>query len=316
VVVVTPDTYDAIRATVRHLRVQTIVDQLELLIMAPSAQQVEIPPDDVAPFACWRVVEVPGLSALAYAKAQAVQLATAPIVAFTEDHSFPEPGWAEALIAAYRNGCAGVAPQMKNANPTTVLSWCAMFLHFGAAVEPEAEVDCKHPAASHNTSYRRDALLAFGDDLGRRMLMESFLCEALRGEGHRIRVEPLACTRHVNMSRLRPVFGHAFVGGRLYGALRSEFGGWSPLRRLIYAGGFALVPLLRLRRVTHEIRRTSHRKRLLPRAIPGLLAILFVHAAGEAAGYLLGVGDTDATYSRFETHRERYVSPAERSLWA
>ena len=37
VVLVTPDRYDAIRKTMEHLQAQTVLDQLEIVIVAPSA---------------------------------------------------------------------------------------------------------------------------------------------------------------------------------------------------------------------------------------------------------------------------------------
>jgi hypothetical protein len=44
--------------------------------------------------------------------------------------------------------------------------------------------------------------------------------------------------------------------------------------------------------------------------------ILAVHAAGEAVGYLFGIGESPISYSALETRRERYVRSAERQLWA
>ena len=55
--------------------------------------------------------------------ATAVVAATAPIVALTENHCFPDPDWAEKLVAAYDGDYAGVAPAIGNANPETTLSW-------------------------------------------------------------------------------------------------------------------------------------------------------------------------------------------------
>jgi hypothetical protein len=205
---------------------------------------------------------------------------------------------------------------MKNANPASALSWAAMYLHFGGTVEPENGFETAHPAASHNMSYTRAALLEVGNRLSELMLAELFLHEALFARGHRFWVEPAAATRHINLSRLRPALIHAWTGGRMYGGLRRDFGSWPLMRRIVYAGGSPLIPLLRLRRVLSQLRRTQSGRSLIPRVLPAMAVILTVHAAGEAVGYLFGMGKTRISYSEFETRRERHVRPAERALWA
>jgi hypothetical protein len=314
-ILITPDDYVAIAKTIQHLRAQTIAEQIELIVVAPRADRVHIPAEEATSFHSVRFVELE-LGSLAVARAAGVAAAAAPVVAFNEDHSFPEPGWAAALVDAHRRGYAGVAPQMKNGNPASALSWAAMFLHFGGAFEPDNGFETTHPAASHNMSYTRAALLETGDRLSELMLAELFLHEALRGRGHRFWVEPAAATRHINLSRLRPAIIHAWTGGRMYGGLRCAFGAWPLARRIVYAGGSPLVPLLRLRRVLPQLRRTRTGRNLIPRVLPAMVVILTVHAAGEALGYLFGLGKTRNSYSEFDTRRERHVQPAERALWA
>jgi glycosyl transferase family 2 len=315
-ILITPTDYGAIAKTMEHLRAQTIAGQIELVIVAPRADRVHVPPEDEASFHSVKIAEISEFGSLAVARVAGVEAASAPVVAFNEDHSFPEPGWAAALLEAHRRGYAGVAPQMKNANPASTLSWAALFLHFGGAVEPGNGFETDYPAASHNMSYTRAVLLEVGDRLTELMLAELFLHEALRARGHRFWVEPTAATRHVNLSRLRPALIHAWTGGRMYGGLRREFGAWSLARRILYAGGSPLIPVLRLKRVLPLLRRTHSGRTLIPRVLPTMAVILTVHAAGEAFGYLFGMGKTRVSYSEFETRRERHVRPEELVLWA
>lgn len=316
VVLVAPDGYSEVATTLRYLRAQTIARQLELLIVAPAADDFPVRDEDAAAFGKVTLVEVPEVKILAAARAAGAARASAPFVAFSEDHSFPEPTWAAALVAAHEQGYAGVAPEMKNGNPATAVSWAAMFLHFGGVVEPRHGFETDWPTASHNMSYRRDALLQLGDQLSELLLAELFLHRALRTRGHKFWVEPAAATRHINSSRIGPALRHAWLGGRLYGGLRYGFDAWSLARRIVYAGGSFLIPLLRLRRVLAEMRRTRHGLELLPRVLPAMVAILITHAAGEAAGYLFGVGGTRVTYSALESKRHRFVKPEERALWS
>jgi len=102
----------------------------------------------------------------------------------------------------------------------------------------------------------------------------------------------------------------------MYGGLRCAFGAWSLPRRIVYAGGSPLIPLLRLRRVLPQMRRTRAGGSLIPRVLPVMAMILAVHAAGEAVGYLFGMGKTRISYTKLETRRDRHVRPEERVLWA
>jgi hypothetical protein len=155
---------------------------------------------------------------------------------------------------------------MKNANPATALSWAAMFLHFGGAVEPSGGFEADYPAASHNMSYTRAALSECGDQFADLMTAEMFLHDALRARGHRLWVEPSAVTRHTNISQLGSALVQVWIGGRLYGGLRRGFGGWPLGRRIVYAGGSPLIPLVRLRRVVRLMRRTAARRSAAARA--------------------------------------------------
>jgi hypothetical protein len=40
-----------------------------------------------------------------------------------------------------------------------------------------------------------------------------------------------------------------------------------------------------------------------------------VHAAGEATGYLLGIGSTERQYSLLEVGRDRLVPPSDLKPW-
>lgn len=315
VILCTSGPFGAIEATVRHLGEQTARQQIELLIVAPDTARVQPREEPLARLHSWRIVEVGPFRTLAEAKAKALPFASAPAIAFAEDHSFPEPGWAGALIEAHREGWSVVAAEMVNANPGGLLSWANLFMHFGGSVEPATRHEVAMPSSSHNTSYRRDALLGLQAELSHLMNVELFLIERLRAAGHKCLLEPAARTRHVNLSRLRPWLNHHLIGGRLYGATRAQLGDWSPLRRLIYIGGSPLVPPLRLARVRKEIRRTTH-ARLFPRLIPAFIAGLVVYALGEAMGYLLGVGTSDVQYAAGELNRQRYVVDRDLAAWS
>src|SRR5437867_12164339 len=100
VVLATPDDYETIRLTLQYLRAQTACRQMEVVLVAPS--ELRIPYGALGPFWGHQLVSAGAVTSVARANAAGVRVARAPIVALGEDHCFPEPGWAEALIAAHR----------------------------------------------------------------------------------------------------------------------------------------------------------------------------------------------------------------------
>jgi hypothetical protein len=315
VILITPNDFETVRTTIRHLNAQTIAGHIQLILGAPSAAAVNVPEAAVERLGRCDVIEVGPIATVSDAKAALIPHALAPIVAFSEDHSFPAMDWAAELLEAHSRGYAAVCPTMVNANPRTLLSWCSLFLHFGSAVDaPRGEV--RRGGASHNTSYLREALLSLGDDLPVLLQVELLLQDALHRRGYRLYHQPSARTRHVQATRLYGWLGQGYTGGRLFGALRADVERWPRSRRALMAAAFPLIPAVRLLRTVREIQGTRYGPELLPQVLPHLIAGLLVHAAGEVTGYLLGVGKADVKYSAFEMSRFRDTAVADRVAWS
>src|ERR1044072_6387213 len=94
VVVVPPDAYATVRKSIQHLRAQQNPNQLEIILVAPSAAHVAIDETELKDFNRFSIVEVGDMSSTARARVAGVHAASAEIVAFVEDHPFPAPGWA------------------------------------------------------------------------------------------------------------------------------------------------------------------------------------------------------------------------------
>jgi len=117
VVVITPDRYETVRKTVRHWKAQSVRGRLEIVLVAPSAVELGLDKSEMQDFLQFRVIEVGPINSTAKARAIGVRHASAPVVALSEDHAYPAPGWAEAIIIAHKDGWATVGPVMANANP-------------------------------------------------------------------------------------------------------------------------------------------------------------------------------------------------------
>jgi hypothetical protein len=297
-IITTPDSYDTIRQLVGSLRAQTARDVLELVIVAPSVAAVSAGLADLQDFCCWRIVELGDLRTVPQAKAAGIRHATAPVVVLTEDHSLPDPLWAQALIDAHRQGWEAVGPAMGNANPESLVSWADFLLGYGLWFDPPAagEVD---QLPGHNTSYQRNLLVGYGARLEAMLGAESALYEDLRARGYHLYLQPAAKTFHANFTRLSRWVPYLCHSGRLFAAERARR--WSLLRRAAYSAAAPLIPIVRSKRLLPRLYRS--RPDLVPRVLIPLLFALIIDAIGQWLGYTFGPGQAAERVAHLEFHR-------------
>lgn len=309
VIVVTPDDYETVRKTMRHLRTQKVKDRLEIVLVAPSADGIGLDEKELSGFYQFSVVAVGHMRSTARARAAGVRKASAPVVAFAEDHAFPAPGWAEALINAHGQDWAAVGPVMSNANPASLTSWANLLVEYGPWLEPLAGGEVEH-LPGHNGSYKRELLLQYGDTLEEMLDAETILQWDLRTRGHRLYLEPKARTFHENFTAPLSSIILRFYGGRLFAASRARR--WSVWRRMLFTFGSPLIPFVRFLRLVRELRQRGRPRHLLPRVAPMLFAALLFDGAGEMVGYALGPGRAMTVLSDMEFHRGRYMKSSGR----
>jgi hypothetical protein len=306
-VVFVTDQLATIRKTLAHFRAQDGSERLEIVIAAPN----EIVADGAAeltPFGEVKVVRVDDISETPLVRAAAVQATRAPLVVFAETHSYPRPGYVDALIRAHREDRrAVVGPSMANANGDTLVSWVGLFMDYGAWVANDRRGLAKD-VPGLNSAYKREALIEFGDDLAEQLRASRLMHEELRRRGYELYLEPDAVCDHLNSSRLLWSVAEHFQSGRKFAGQRARR--WRRGRRLLFAGGSPLIPAVRLRRILRDVRRSGHRE-LLPRMLPSLTLVLVASAIGELVGYVSGPGRSLLLF-RMELFKNRYTRPADR----
>jgi len=298
VVLATPGDYEMIRRTIGFLRAQTVVDTVELVIVAPS--KMSVPRGELGEFFSVKTLFVGPFESCGMANAAGVRAARAPVVVLAEDHAFPDPDWAEVLIEAHGQDWAAVGPAVRNGNPRTRTSRADMLIGYGPWVEPVVggEVDF---LPGHNTSYKRSLLLEYGADLDTMMEAETILHWNLRAAGHRLRLEPRARIAHLNFAQLGAFRDVHFNGGRMFATTRARHRHWSALGRWSFAAGVPLVPLVRLWRIVRSHPQASFS------VFPILVYGLTVDALGQFCGCLFGAGDARAKLVRYEFDRVCYI---------
>jgi hypothetical protein len=305
VILATPDCYETIRKTIRHLQTQTVKDQLEIIITAPDVSVLNLDESELVGFCRVRVVEVGTITSIGSANAKGIREASAPIVALAEDHAFPAPGWAEALIAAHRQPWAAVGSVIRNPNrPQSIVAWADVLIGFGEyLVAEESRVVERVPG--NNSSYKRALLLAYGSDLETLMETETLIHQDLRKKGHQLYLESAAQVFHLNFELLSSFFAVKYLSGRVFGAARARKG--SVFHRLFYVCATPLIPLVRYRRLRRHWDALRQHYELPWGVVPLAWCGMVVSATGEMIGGGFGAGRAIEQRVKYEFHRLRHL---------
>jgi hypothetical protein len=289
-ITITDDKYDDNRRAVCDMARQTAASEIELIIVGPSRQQMQVREGDLAPFHSFQIIETGPVRSTGAALAEGVRAAKALFVGYVEEHGYPEPSLAATAIRFLRGGDYGaVGWSVKNANPGWV-SWASIYGQFGPAVAPVGT----HEALSlvgHHAAYRRELLLEYGDQLPALLSNEVMLQMDLHSRGYKLILTGDTAVAHTNVSKFGSYLLIDYLGQRGFAATRARVSNWSWPRRLLYVGGTPLIPFIRLRRSLRDVRRTGRAETLLPWLAFIIFAANCCGAVGEAMGYLFGIPD-------------------------
>jgi hypothetical protein len=297
------DTVATIARLLDSLRLQTVRDALELVVVCRSERELGLAAADVAGIRAVQVIEVERELLLHEATAIGVRATSAPVVLVGETHAFPDPEALELVVGCFDDETiGGVAPGLRNANPGPA-SWASLMVTYGAALG--SEPSDRESISTHNGAVRRELLLALGDELPFRLTLGGGLGEAVRRQGYRLRYEPGIVFAHLNVARLRSCLNDRYHAARIYASGRSH--DWSVGRRAVYVAGAPLLPPVLAWRISHSRGWREYRRELDWRVWPTLLLSVVGIAAGETAACLRGVGRSFQLVEEYEVHRERHV---------
>lgn len=282
---------------------QGLGDRLEILLMdlAPPGAPPVLHADAVPV----RRIVLPSTTLFAEARAAAVGLARAPIVAFLEEHTFALPGWAAAVLAAHRGPWAAVGTQVVLGNPGWGRSDLIGLLNYGHFFAPLERGESRR-IAGHNATFKVAALRALGEDLPLLLGSDIVLHQRLLALGHRFFIEPAAAVAHRNESDLRSIGRGIFLWYRCYGPLRAREGRWSWARRLLYVLAAPAIPLYYLaHHVPFVCRERKQGWPLVVRNLPFVFALQLCGALGQAVGLMRGAGSAPQRFTLYELTEPR-----------
>jgi hypothetical protein len=300
VILITLDTFETLRTTVSHLARQTIVGDIELVICGPSAESLRIDAAAVSKLHSVKIVPTGVISVSGPVRAEAARAASAPIVAYGEEHCYPDPGWAEALLVAHKSPHAAISPAFRNANPETVVSCADLLTGYGPWIAP-GRAGIVGLLPGHNTSYKREVLLSYGSELDVLMEAETVLFWDLRRRGYTLYLEPAATVAHLNFARWNVWLAVQWHLGRVFSATRALK--WSSPRRIAFALAAPLIPFVRYARIVLSGTRNGVGVAHLVRVTPALAIGLAVDAVAQASACLGGAGRSLEHLTALEFHR-------------
>ena len=311
VVIVVGDegTRRGLERTIQSLRGQGIIDRIEILIVDCSAPGT--PPLKGSDHPSARTVKLPReTTTMAEARAAGVRLARAPLVGFLDEHSCAMAGWAEALVKAHAGPWAGVGGEIYNLSSALGFADPIYLMGHGPWVPPAPKGEIQL-LASHDTCYKRDVLLSYGDQLAELLMTEPVLMWKLRADGHKLLCEPEVKSLHGYT--VNPLTWVAFFAwNRCFGYARAKVFGWSWARRLLHALLSPVIPWGRVIRLfVYLVRRHPARLPTFLVGWPVILVAQYSASLGEGVGAVFGKGNADVLFT--QTHLRGLRVRAERS---
>jgi hypothetical protein len=294
-----------------HLRKQTIQSKLELLIVADSLEKIAVPESKLRGFHSVRALELSPLKSVSDGHFSGALLARAPLVVFCEEHCFPDPGWAAALLQAHEGPWAAVGPLMRNHNPARAVSRALMDVEHGCFCDP-SQAGVRDYLPGHNSCYKKQALLDFSHRLDSLQDTEYLLHLEMRQAGWRLFQSADARAAHTNVSLFWPAVGLCFDSGRCFAADRSA--DWPFMKRIVFALGSPLLPFLRHWRHIGFLKRSKDRGKT-PTFLPLHFFFFAVDAVGQMIGNLAGCGSSYARLCDLEFQRYRFLPPEEAAIF-
>ncbi len=272
---------------VEALAGQTVAGQIEVILVDVAPEGVagiEVPAGlDV------RIVRRPGSWDWGAARAESVRRARAPVVAFLEDHTVPDRHWAEEVRGAFDSAGQNVIAfcyAFTNGSPDTWFYRSVFMTEYGPLAHP-LPAGSPPSSAANNIAYRRESLLALGEELDELLELDFFLQNAM-GPAFEAVAAPRALLAHQTNTHLRDLLVGHFEAARLFANRRLRHETWSLPKRLVAAASIpVLVPALRLKRLFSALRGRRRLARDAVLALPMVVTLYVAGALGEAVGLLL-----------------------------
>lgn len=283
---------------------QDIIEQMEILIVDCAAAGT--PPISDSDHARVSVIKVSEEVNFEAAMVMGIHQARAPIVALLEEHCIVLPGWAAAIIEAHKEPWGAVCGEVINGNPGLGISNAEFLATRDIRWQAPAERAQLPMLDGHNSAYKREILLGYGDRLELMLRAEAALLFKMQEDGYKLLLEPAARYIHINEASPGTLPSTLFYWHRIFGYTRALIFHWSPLQRLKRLLMLPLLPWWHAADTfVYILKKRRDQLWMFMKNLPLILALHYCTNAGVAMGILFGEGDAAAAFSARERGVER-----------
>jgi len=282
---------------------QSRIESMEIILVDLWGERLPPVPQSDHP----RIRVLPVLQADSYGAAmtEGIRRARAPVVAFLEEHALACRGWAAAIIQAHEGPWDGVGCLVLPALRRNAVSQ-AMSLINDIAWSWERQRGEAEQIRGHNAAYKRQALLAFGDQMAEMLEFEAELHARLREQGGRLFIETGAKIVHCNDSSWRSMLRAYFAWNRSYAAACKARKLWSVRTMVAKVVGWPLSPPVRWVRTARTIFQTSEiQPAAVIRLAPSIFAAHLASSLGQLVGLIAGPGQSHQQFLLHELTADR-----------
>ena len=312
VIMITEDKYEVCRRTISYLLAQSVVDQIEFVLVGPSRGVMQVDEAELAPFHSFKIIEIGKVNSTGQGLAAGTLGSTADLVTYAEEHGFPPANLFEVMLRnAGEKNYQAYGWSIEPSNPGAV-AWAHIYAQFAEAVAPRPSGEVSR-LGGHQSMYRRALLMEYKENLVDLFGSEAVLQEVLARRGIKLFMVGEVANGHTQISNFWLYIWHEFNAQRTFAVARLRNLEWGWGRRLVYVAGSPMIPFLRLRRALPFVRSTGRWNQLMPQIGLIMFAANCAGALGEALGYLTGSSEkASSERSKIELDRYSYVSKADR----
>ena len=214
---------------------------------------------------------------------------TGSVVAVTEDHCVPSPGWSKRVLEAFTEGedVLAVGGSVVNGVCDRGLDWATFICEYSFFSPPVVEGRTK-ALPGMNVAYRRSVLEAADRERLRSGFWETTLHPDLVASGPTFLSMNQLAMFHKKKFSWRLFASQRFVYSRYYAGLRFQDAGI--VKRLAAGAASLLLPPILMFRMTKAVAAKGLQREFI-RALPSLSTFIVIWAIGESYGAIFGPGD-------------------------